>query len=433
MESYFSMQSGRKFNRWWVSALICSVLAVQSFAQSDSQELRKVVATGAGMNEDQALKNAFTIAVQQVVGTIVDTETIVREDDTIRERILSASNGFIKSYNVIRQWQQDGLHQCSIEALVQIRQLKERLAEANISTFPASGADLAARDYTDKKGQADTSAILAKRINDFPNRVLRVQAHGEPVPIPSKQDGVTRLKIPIIVFVDQKAYAQEIAELTTTLDKLALQRVTGNLKLGKREQANDPLRRGLRTSSGVRLLPNDEFFARSSGGQEFSTDAFYELKREAKQKFGTLPETPSVITLLSGFSATGTTRLSLYAMNKSALGSLDAAFPCRIVVTVGLADASGAQLDFIEHSFEPLDQNGMGNAFVFEENIPIRTLPDCDVWISPGMRTNGGGWDLVISTSWTGDVYADVETERLPRLKRIKLSVKWSGPNSALE
>jgi hypothetical protein len=125
------MQSGRKFNRWWVSALICSVLAVQSFAQSDSQELRKVVATGAGMNEDQALKNAFTIAVEEVVGTIVDTETIVREDDTIRERILSASNGFIKSYEVIRQWQQDGLHQCSIEALVQIRQLKQSLAEAN--------------------------------------------------------------------------------------------------------------------------------------------------------------------------------------------------------------------------------------------------------------------------------------------------------------
>jgi len=110
------MQSGRKFNGWWVSALIFSVLTVQSFAQSDGQELRKVVATGAGMNEDQALKNAFTIAVQQVVGTIVDTETIVREDDTIRERILSASNGFIKSYNVIRQWQQDGLHHRSVSA-----------------------------------------------------------------------------------------------------------------------------------------------------------------------------------------------------------------------------------------------------------------------------------------------------------------------------
>jgi hypothetical protein len=174
---------------------------------------------------------AFSIAVQQVVGTIVDTETIVREDDAIREQILSASNGFIKSYNVIRQWQMDSLHQCSISALVEVRQLKERLSEANISTSSLSGANLAARVQTETAGKADTAAILAKLINDLPNRVLRVQAHGDPVPISSKQEGVTRLKIPIIVFVDQKAYAQELAELTTTLDKMALERVTGNLKL----------------------------------------------------------------------------------------------------------------------------------------------------------------------------------------------------------
>jgi hypothetical protein len=82
-----------------ISAIICSVLIVQTFAQSEDQELRKVVATGAGMNEDQALGNAFTIAVQQAVGTIVDTETIVREDDTIREQILSASENLSKSFD----------------------------------------------------------------------------------------------------------------------------------------------------------------------------------------------------------------------------------------------------------------------------------------------------------------------------------------------
>jgi hypothetical protein len=48
------------------AAVICSVLTAQSFARSEDQELRKVVATGAGMNEDQALKNAFTIAGQQM-------------------------------------------------------------------------------------------------------------------------------------------------------------------------------------------------------------------------------------------------------------------------------------------------------------------------------------------------------------------------------
>jgi YARHG domain len=38
--------------------------------------------------------------------------------------------------------------------------------------------------------------------------------------------------------------------------------------------------------------------------------------------------------------------------------------------------------------------------------------------------------DFEISTSWIGDVYADIETEMLPRLKSVKLSVEWSGPGS---
>jgi hypothetical protein len=72
------MQLERRFDNGWVAAFIWLLLTAQSFAQGDGQELRKVVATGAGMNADQALKNAFTIAVQEVVGTILDTETIVR-------------------------------------------------------------------------------------------------------------------------------------------------------------------------------------------------------------------------------------------------------------------------------------------------------------------------------------------------------------------
>jgi hypothetical protein len=51
------MQSERKFNERWVATFIWLFFTAQSFAQSDGQELRKVVATGAGMNEDQALKN----------------------------------------------------------------------------------------------------------------------------------------------------------------------------------------------------------------------------------------------------------------------------------------------------------------------------------------------------------------------------------------
>jgi hypothetical protein len=120
------MLSELKFSRW-VFAAVYVFLAVQSLAQGESQEFRKVVATGAGLDVDGALKNAFKVAVEEAVGTLVDTETMVRQDETIEEKILSASNGFIKHYDLIdngrtvacivaaskRWWRSDNLRSAS--------------------------------------------------------------------------------------------------------------------------------------------------------------------------------------------------------------------------------------------------------------------------------------------------------------------------------
>jgi hypothetical protein len=144
---------------------VYALLAAQSLAQSDSQEFRKVVAVGEAMDPHDALQNAFKVAVEQAVGTLVDSETIVREDDTIQEKILSVSNGFIKSYNVIRQWTEEGLCRCRIEALVEIRELQEHLEKANISTLAVSGPNLAARVKTETSAREGAAAILSKRLN----------------------------------------------------------------------------------------------------------------------------------------------------------------------------------------------------------------------------------------------------------------------------
>jgi hypothetical protein len=62
--------------------------------------------------------------------------------------------------------------------------------------------------------------------------------------------------------------------------------------------------------------------------------------------------------------------------------------PCRIIVTVALADASGAELDSTAHSFEP--QSAVGHAgisFVFEKDDQYHhTFGGIDVRISPGLR-----------------------------------------------
>src|ERR1700721_3602386 len=56
-----------------------------------------VVAEGIGKDEKEALKAAFRDAVGRVVGTLVDAETLVKNDPVISEKILEFSGGFDKT------------------------------------------------------------------------------------------------------------------------------------------------------------------------------------------------------------------------------------------------------------------------------------------------------------------------------------------------
>ena len=70
MGNFSFMLSELKFGRR-VFAAICALLLVQNLAQGQSHEFRKVIATGAGLDADGALKNAFKVAVEEAVVGLV--------------------------------------------------------------------------------------------------------------------------------------------------------------------------------------------------------------------------------------------------------------------------------------------------------------------------------------------------------------------------
>jgi short-subunit dehydrogenase len=100
------------------------------------------------------------------------------------------------------------------------------------------------------------------------------------------------------------------------------------------------------------------------GEEAAAARALIGLKREAKQKFAALPGAPGIVTVMSAISKAGTARLSIYAVNKAALGSLElkttSESTCTIKVTVQLIDTNGNELDSSEHDLEPADENRAG-------------------------------------------------------------------------
>ena len=90
---------------------ICLFMAnSNSVFSQDKGKTQEVVGEGVGTSADLALKDAFRNAVRQVVGAYVDAETLVKNDELVEDKILTYSNGFIKTFSEIEGSKKDSLY-----------------------------------------------------------------------------------------------------------------------------------------------------------------------------------------------------------------------------------------------------------------------------------------------------------------------------------
>ncbi|MFO1372152.1 MAG: hypothetical protein U1F42_07070 [Candidatus Competibacteraceae bacterium] len=79
-----------------------------------------------GTDANAALLNAYSNAVQQALGSYVDAETLVQNDQIVRDKILTYSKGFIQEATKLKESQANGLFQVNIRAKVKRQQLWSR-------------------------------------------------------------------------------------------------------------------------------------------------------------------------------------------------------------------------------------------------------------------------------------------------------------------
>ena len=123
---------------------------------------KDVIVTGVGTDPNKAVQNAFSQAIKQTVGVLVDAETVVKNDQLIHDEILTFSRGYVEKYDVIRRWQEDSLHHATVRAVVSRDKLIEKLRGIKIATREVGG-DLAARQIDfDVKNEEQASEMFKR-------------------------------------------------------------------------------------------------------------------------------------------------------------------------------------------------------------------------------------------------------------------------------
>jgi hypothetical protein len=114
--------------------VLCLITPVVVHAQNG--EASKVIeADGAGvvinndlaLARDNAINDSLRKAVEQAVGTMISSETVVQNYEVISDSIYAKSQGYIQNYQILNEQVSDELYRVTIRAAVSIGNIKDDL------------------------------------------------------------------------------------------------------------------------------------------------------------------------------------------------------------------------------------------------------------------------------------------------------------------
>ena len=189
------------------------------------------LAEGTGRTPEEALLAAYRNAIYQVVGAVVDSETLVKNDALIEEKILTYSNGFVEGHKEVSKSNKNGVHSIKILAEVKVTGVREKINTSKISLVSFDGKSVsdkiisemeskAASDAQIVKNTKDGIVLIVKKLNNFNRDLLKIETVIDQKNI-EVIDKEANLKCDISFELDKQLYAQLRSDLKTTLTKMA--------------------------------------------------------------------------------------------------------------------------------------------------------------------------------------------------------------------
>lgn len=187
---------------------------------SDDDATRTVVADGVGLTPEEALKDAFRSAVRQVVGEVVDAETLVKDDQLVKDQVLTYSDAYIPKHTKISERNEGGLFRITIRAVVERRKLVIKLKAANVALKGVDGQSVFGNIVSQLENEKDAAALLRNSLEGFPQNCITAEVVGEPK-IVQKDDQKATLRFEVQVRPDLNAYKNFATRLQRTLQSVA--------------------------------------------------------------------------------------------------------------------------------------------------------------------------------------------------------------------
>lgn len=126
-------------------------------------------------NFEKAKQQAFRLASEQVAGTVVLSESELRNSRLTRDEIITYSSGLVDEYRIVSRVDAHNHVQLVVDIWIQESVMAQRLLARSASEQGIRGADLATRVESIQQERQRGDAVFAAVIRDFPRRAFAVR------------------------------------------------------------------------------------------------------------------------------------------------------------------------------------------------------------------------------------------------------------------
>lgn len=151
-----------------------AILLIRSYIKEQTKTYYIQVESRAE-NFEKAKQQAFRLASEQVAGTVVLSESELRNSRLTRDEIITYSSGLIDEYRIVSRHDSDNHVRLVVDIWITESVMAQRLLARSATEKGIDGTALAARSASIQEEQQRGDAVFAAILRDFPSRAFVVK------------------------------------------------------------------------------------------------------------------------------------------------------------------------------------------------------------------------------------------------------------------
>ena len=143
-------------------------------SKDNNQEVYYVRVQATGTSETNARNEAFRLAVDQAVGSLLVSETKISNGDLKQHDVINYNSGYIQDFEYVKIHRNNGNVTLQIDVYVSKSKLAERISFPGETQEKLQGGKIAEAFRSMHRENQTGDHLLRNVLNDFPNRALDI-------------------------------------------------------------------------------------------------------------------------------------------------------------------------------------------------------------------------------------------------------------------